>query len=170
MHFKHWCDGEKVNWKLRVFAHFQPFWVCFYKLIWIPFSNIWWYQTGVLLFCIWCLVCKVELDLLALRNGVNVGQNQWMVSQSVFLTICWYGFPERFAMLPLGLCHLLIIWDGTWSRCEFLACLLGKVYGKCSCSVQGDQPVFADSSLLRFLVTVPCYKLIWWTPHLNISF
>ena len=128
MHFKHWCDGEKVNWKLRVFAHFQPFWVCFYKLIWIPFSNIWWYQTGVLLFCIWCLVCKVELDLLALRNGENVGQNQWMVSQSVFLTICWYGFPERFAMLPLGLCHLLIIWDGTWSRCEFVACLLGKVY------------------------------------------
>ena len=115
-------------------------------------------------------VCKVELDLLASRNVENVGQNQWVVSWGVFLLVCWYGFPERFAMLALSLCHLLIIWDGTWSRCGFLACSLCKVNGKASCSIQSDHSMFAESSLLRYLVTVPCYKLKCWTPHLNISF
>ena len=129
-----------------------------------------WYQVSQHFFCIWCLVCKFELDLLASRNVENVGQNQWVVSWSVFLLVCWYGFPERFAMLALSLCHLLIIWDGTWSRCGFLACSLCKVNGKVSCSIQSDHSMFAESSLLRYLVTVPCYKLKCWTPHLNISF
>ena len=141
------------NWEFwSIFSHILLVFLSWYEYL---SQILLWYQVGQHCFVFGVWVAELSLTC-------------WH-QECVFLSMLIW-FPEKFAMLALSFCQLLIIWDGTWSRCGFLACSLCKVNGKVSCSIQSDHSMFAESSLLRYLVTVPCYKLKCWTPHLNISF